>query len=242
MEKQKSMKEYDKQLQIMLRVAMGMCSCLFRPIMFSLFYFLQKETNMNSTVLPEPNLLTIHYIYIVIQGIMETAGLTIIIDQVRKRNGLDILENIEFCFHRFRCRATRWVLDTFKYKETIDLKYRSVEKLCFSSQFYFLVLGMGVSLVLILQGVCIVMRNSFLPYQDPIFFVLLFFISALGRMLELFVSYVLVRSQLYQLPHEKNRKQLDTVSQFSRRDNFEAYLQLEAVKSHFIAFNKEWIV
>jgi len=47
-----------------------------------------------------------------------------------------------------------------------------------------------------------------------------------GRVCELFVSYVFVKSKIYQLQHQKNCKQLDSVSQFSRRNNYEAYLQL----------------
>jgi hypothetical protein len=79
---------------------------------------------------------------------------------------------------------------------------------------------MGFALVLLMQGVSVVMRNSYLVYRDPAFPMLLICVFLLGRICELFITYVFVKSKLYQLRHEKNRKQLDSVSQFSRRNNY----------------------
>jgi hypothetical protein len=210
--------------------------------MLLVFYLFQKEANMPSKVFPEPNLVNASLLYVLLSHVLEVGLMLILVDQLRRRAGVDMFETLEFGFHRFRCRSTKWVLDTFKYKSTVRQGLRSVEKLCFSSQFYILVMGMAFALVLLHQGASIIMRNAYVVYRDPAFLVLLFVILLLSRVCDLFISYVFVRSKFYQLQHQKNRKQLDSVSQFSRKDNYEAYLHLEAVKNHFLMFNKEWIV
>jgi len=129
---------------------------------------------MPSTVFPEPNLVKAGLLYLLLQSVVEGGLILVGADQLRRRARINLFEMLEYCFHRFRYRSTKWVLDTFKYKSTVDLSLRSVEKLCFSSQFYFLVMGMGFALVLLLQGISIIMRNNYLVYRDPVFPLLLF--------------------------------------------------------------------
>jgi hypothetical protein len=131
---------------------------------------------------------------------------------------------LEYSMHRFQNRSHRWVLDAFKYKQTVNLTLRTIEKLCFSSQFYFFVMGMSLSLIVMLQGVIIMMHNSYNLYNDPAFLGVLVCVIILGRILELFISYVSVKSKLYQLKNEKNKAKLDSISFFRRKENYDSYL------------------
>lgn len=235
-------KSYDRELDDALRITQSICSVLFRPVILLLFYLLQKEGNLTSEVFPEPGVVNSHMIYVVLQQAVEISVMIVIIDLLRRRSRIDLFEMLEYSLHRFRCRSVKWALDTFKFKSTVRPSMRSIEKLCFSSQFYFLSVGMGFSLVLLVQGTETVVRNSYIVYQDPFFIAIPIFIIVFARVCELLAGYVFAKGSFYQIKNPKNRKQLDSACQFTRKDNEESSLQLEAVKNHFLRFNREWIV
>jgi hypothetical protein len=111
------------------------------------------------------------------------------------------MEMLEYSLYRFKNRTHRWVLDAFKYKQTVTLTLRTIEKLCFSSQFYFYIIGMSMSMIALLQGFVIMNRNDYNLYSDPACLALIFILFVMERIVELFISYVSVKSKLYQLKH-----------------------------------------
>ena len=76
---------------------------------------------------------------------------------------------IEFARYRYDNRGMRWKGHEPNMDETLDSSIQSLDQLCFSSQFYFFNALYGSSMVLLLMGATIMLREEYNVFADPLF-------------------------------------------------------------------------
>ena len=91
--------------------------------------------------------------------------------------GYKLFDYLTYCSHRFSTRSNWWkYLVGEKLDKSLMPAWRSIDNLCFSSQFYFSVTLASWGTVLLTFSFTIMIRNSFHPCGDPLIWVYLFMI------------------------------------------------------------------
>ena len=81
-------------------------------------------------------------------------------------HGYRIYDYFTYCNYRFNCRQTRWLTNAPLDKAIIH-SFRSLDALCFSSQFYYLVSLISWGIIYLYLGVTSMIRNDHNPFADP---------------------------------------------------------------------------
>lgn len=232
----------EKSMKAAFDISVSICSVFMRPLGLGLVYLLQGEAQLTESVLNVAVQTDTNILYALIQTPLELLLVGLVFLFVDNHLRLQVLDLVEYYQHLFKHRGSRWVCDAFGYRENLQASFRPLDKLCFSSQYYFFVFGMAMSLLAFLFGVFMVMRNSYVFCNDPAFLMLLFCILFSRKLGELLVSFISVKSKLYYQKPAKDHGKLDSVSAFEKRRCHDEYFDLEAVKHYFISSRSGWIV
>ena len=74
-----------------------------------------------------------------------------------------------YCSYRFKMRTSRWLQGAeTQFDRSLLLPWRSLDHMCYSSQYYFAVTLASWGIVLFSLAWTIMMRNSYNPFNDPI--------------------------------------------------------------------------
>ena len=98
--------------------------------------------------------------------------------------GWKLYDYLAYQRYRFSVREHRWVLRNEIYDESLAEEFQSLDLLCFSSQFYFVMSMVGFGLVQIVMGCETILRQSYNPFTDPAFLLLLLIVFACGWLIE----------------------------------------------------------
>jgi hypothetical protein len=118
------------------------------------------------------NAVDANFAYMIIQTPLELLFIGLVLVFMDKHMRLRVMELVEYSQYLFKSRISRWLCDTFGYKENILPIFRPLEKLCFSSQFYFIFFGITINIFCMILGVFIMMKNSYVFCKDPAFLML----------------------------------------------------------------------
>merc|ERR1719158_1283449 len=109
-------------------------------------------------------------------------------------HGIKIYDYMLFAKWRWRNRLTNWLFDDPRFDMSIPESVQSVNHLCFSPQYYFIAAYFSWGVILVLLGLCIILRAGRNPLGDPalpLFFVQQFvanrFLDKAIRALSLFL-------------------------------------------------------
>ena len=95
-------------------------------------------------------------------------------------HGWKLFEYMSYHNWRFATRDRRWIMNSRRLDASISPKLQLADKLCFSSQFYFMAAGYAWGLLLLLLGATIHLRQSYNMFSDVLFGVILLFTWGLG--------------------------------------------------------------
>ena len=104
--------------------------------------------------------------------------------------GWKLYDYLAYQRYRFSVREHRWVLRNEIFDESLEHNFQTLDLLCFSSQFYYMMSFVAFGLVQIVMGVETILRQSYNPFTDPACVLLLIIVVALGEVLQR-VLYVL---------------------------------------------------
>ena len=90
--------------------------------------------------------------------------------------GYRIYDYFTYCNYRFNVRQQRW-LTTAALDRSIVHSYRSLDQLCFSSQFYYLISLSTWGIIFLYLGVTCMIRNNHNPFADPTLCIWILFIT-----------------------------------------------------------------
>ncbi|TYZ61830.1 hypothetical protein PybrP1_007587 [[Pythium] brassicae (nom. inval.)] len=99
-------------------------------------------------------------------------------------HGWKIYEYISYQKHRFATRDHRWQMRDGARDESIHPAFQSLDLLCLSSQFYFLVTLYALGILLTLYGTSVFLRYNYSIFGDVITVVILIVVTMFARALE----------------------------------------------------------
>jgi hypothetical protein len=99
-------------------------------------------------------------------------------------HGWKLYEYLTYQNHRFRTREHMWLLKSTAYDESLEKYVQSVDLMCFSSQFYFLITLMSMGILSLMFGLTIFLRtghNLFGHILTPFIVVIIFSVGEICR-------------------------------------------------------------
>ena len=91
----------------------------------------------------------------------------VVINTLELVHGWKIYDYIAYQKYRFSVRDYRWILRNEMLDESIDQEMQTLDLMCFSSQYYFILTITGYSSFLIQVAIEMFLRRSFNPFGDP---------------------------------------------------------------------------
>lgn len=160
-------------------------------------------------------------------------------------HGFKLFEYFSFCEFRYNSRKVKWIPHNFNLDKSIQIQYRSLHNLCFSTQFYLIntILIYGICILSI--GVSIIIRNNYIFVEDPVFFALIFFFSSLMLLSKIIIIFLLTYFfNIWKIPAKKENLPLQSINQYLNTGGFkiESIMEADLFRKHFIQYNKEWIL
>jgi hypothetical protein len=111
----------------------------------------------------------------------------ILLNSLELMHGWRVYDFIAFLRHRFTVREHKWALRSSWVDQGISEQLRAQERLCFSSQYYFILAAFALGIMNILFGFIVILRSaSFNSFGDPLMpgiFVAVFLLCELVRIM-----------------------------------------------------------
>jgi hypothetical protein len=168
--------------------------------------------------------------------------------------GYKLFDYLTYCSHRFSTRATWWryVLG-LKLDKSLMPGWRSIDSMCFSSQFYFSVSLASWGVVLLTLGFTIMIRNAFNPCGDPLIFVYLFLTRYLSFCIKRFYLFIRPHVRLWvpnshpifqeEFPENDSDDQIvDLVEDYAEENELIEKMKSDLFRVHFTKLNIPFLV
>ena len=160
-------------------------------------------------------------------------------------HGYRIYDYFTYCNYRFNVRQTRWLTNAGLDKSIIH-SFRSLDALCFSSQFYYLISLITWGIIFLYLGVTSMIRNDHNPFADPTLFMWLVMIIGGSIILKFILNSCARRLGLWRLTVD-GRIKFDNAdaNKMDAAHNIKRLIknvQTNPFRHKFIIMNREWIV
>lgn len=117
--------------------------------------------------------------------------------------GWKIYEYLVYCRYRFLQREARWKGMEHTLDECIDEDMRTLDQMCFSSQFYLMMSFHFSGMVYVMLAFQCWLRNSaYNPFSDPALFIILIYLLVCYYVLEWVIYYLAVWLKVWKIKHE----------------------------------------
>merc|ERR1711988_1339827 len=83
-------------------------------------------------------------------------------------HGWKIFDYLAYQRYRFSVREHRWMMRNIVIDESISEGYQTVDLLCFSSQYYFLMALLSYGILQITLAITAILRLEYVPFADPV--------------------------------------------------------------------------
>lgn len=161
--------------------------------------------------------------------------------------GIKLIDYFTFAAYRYKTRATSWINEHWPLDRSIPHAWRSLDQMCFSSQFYFTVTTAAWGIILTMLGLTIVTHNPYQVFTDPfagIFLIILciiYFVS--GYLLHEFCKMI----QLWEVSRQNEERHsaklgICPIDHFNNEKILIEEMNQDVFKAKFLGLNKEWLV
>ena len=160
-------------------------------------------------------------------------------------HGFKLFDYFSFCEFRYKSRKVKWMPHNFNLDKSLQVQYRSLHNLCFSTQFYLITTVIIYGICLLSIGTSIVIRNNYIFVSDPAFFAFVFFFTAIIVMCRVVIIFVLTYFfNIWKIPLRKENPPLQSIDQYLNSGGFkiESIMEADLFRKHFIQYNKDWII
>lgn len=168
--------------------------------------------------------------------------------------GYKIFDYLTYCNYRFKTRKNWW-----KYTVGVGLDksllpvWRSIDSMCFSSQFYFSITLASWGVVCLTFSFTIMIRNAFNPCSDPLIILLLLFVRYIGMALKFLFLTIRPYIKLWEpksnkifveeIPADDSENQIvDLIDEYALENDIEHKIRTEIFKLKFLKKNIPWII
>ena len=179
-------------------------------------------------------------------------------------HGWKVYEYMKYARYRFNNRSARWKGMELHFDESISAELRTVDQMCFSSQFYFLLGLGGAGSFLFVLSIEMMLRVNYNMFKDPCFLLLIGIVTGgciLVQNLSLFVADVTgvwkvtgtrgfgdnIVPETGDLPFDINVFREGTDRDSSRREGLGGEFSLDDITSDsfrhkFLEHNRTWVL
>jgi len=160
-------------------------------------------------------------------------------------HGFKLFDYFSFCQFRYRSRKVKWIPHNFNLDKSLQIQYRSLHNLCFSTQFYLINTIIIYGICLMSVGVSIIIRNNYIFVADPVFFAFIIFFVSIIVISKIVIIFVLTYFfNIWRIPDRKEYPPLQSIDQYLNTGGFkiESIMEADLFRKHFIQYNKEWII
>ena len=150
-----------------------------------------------------------------------------------------------YCDFRFRSRRRKWI-GMQELDRSIVPAYRSLDNMCFSSQYYFISTITTWGILFAYLGLTIMIRNMYNPFADPLLVINLLIIIGSTIPIKYLIKSVARFLRLWELSRKhfsQNEVGGLTFLAKHRKDNtIEHEIHTLVYRHKFILHNKQWII
>jgi hypothetical protein len=170
---------------------------------------------------------------------------TFILNSLEILHGFKLFYYFSYCNFRYNNRKVKWVPHNFNLDKSLQIEFRSLDNLCFSTQFYFIntVLILGICLVTI--SISIIIRNTYNLFSDPAFLPIVFSFSAIILAAKIAVNLISAKFfNFWKIKFIKEKPFPQIVDKYLSTGEFkvESIIESDYFRKHFIHHNKDWIL
>lgn len=143
--------------------------CLLAPLISALLALFFKETQMPAKLRIPQNELVYCACFHLVMIPWKTAVDVIVLNSQELLNGWRVYDFIAYLMHRFSIREQKWALYSTTVDASLSEQLQTQNKLCFSSQYYFLLATFSLGIINTLLGLVIVLRTpQYNVFGDPV--------------------------------------------------------------------------
>ena len=171
-------------------------------------------------------------------------------------HGMKIFDYLVYSRYRFLQRETRWKGMEDSLDECIEESLRKLDQMCFSSQYYLMIVMEMNGVIYMVFAMEIWLRTWYSPFTDAAFPVLCGFLVGVYVVLEWVVLYLAVHLKVWKIKHEntswhilqKEEDELDIPGwEDLKGASHEAYLMNQRITSEtfrykFLNYNRTWLI
>ena len=170
-------------------------------------------------------------------------------------HGWKVYEYMKYARYRFNNRTARWKGLERSYDESIDYSLRSVDQMCFSSQFYFILAIGGTGSFLFALSMSMMLRASYNMFEDILFGVMVALtlgLCVVAKKVFMFLAEVVGLWKISQARMDENMLREDDLPEFEvedkskggqRRGEFTiADLSTDVFRNKFLEHNRMWLM
>ncbi|CAM9095227.1 unnamed protein product [Chrysoparadoxa australica] len=171
-------------------------------------------------------------------------------------HGWKIYDYLVYTRYRFLQRETRWKGLEDSLDECIDESMRTLDQMCFSSQYYMMMTIAVNGIVYFVLGVQMMTRNNYNMWGDPALIYIVIFVVTLAHFVGKVLLFLAIKFNLWKIKHENTawHSNVEDDDDFEIPDmedlqgaSHDAYLMNQRITSEtfrykFLNYNRSWLI
>jgi hypothetical protein len=174
---------------------------LYTPIVIGILTIFRDETGMPELYEIRKQDMTFYLLFALIIVLFQLAADIFIHSSIELFHGWKIYDYMVYTRYRFLQRETRWKGLEDTLDECIEDSMRTLDQMCFSSQYYMMLALFVNGLFFCMVGLEMMLRSDYNMWSDPVFIVIILFVIFAAYMTEKFLLLLANMVRARGLPH-----------------------------------------
>lgn len=239
--------------------SMERLALFYQPILILLMMFFREELMLPIIYNIREKDMEIYLWYSLIILFFQLVTEVFVLNVVELFQGWKLYDYLVYCRYRFLQREQRWKGLEPNLDECIEENLRTLDQMCFSSQFFMMCTIHITGIVFFVVAIEIMARAEYNLFGDPAMPILLAFVLSCALFVRHFVMFLAVKLEIWKIKHENTAwlapPEEDDEFGVPRWDELEkikgasheAYLMNQRITSEtfrfkFLSYNRSWIV
>ncbi|KAF1783536.1 Immunoglobulin E-set [Phytophthora cactorum] len=239
--------------------SMERLALFYQPVLILIMMFFREEVMLPILYNIREKDMEIYLWYSLIILLFQLVTEVFVLNVVEISQGWKLYDYLVYCRYRFLQREKRWKGMEPNLDECIDEGLRTLDQMCFSSQFFMMCTIHITGIVFFVVGIEIMARASYNLFGDPAMPLLLAFVLAASVFVRALVMFLAVRFEIWKIKHENTAwlAAPDEDDEFGvprwgelekiKGASHEAYMMNQRITSDtfrnkFLNYNRSWLV
>ncbi|ETK89593.1 hypothetical protein L915_06374, partial [Phytophthora nicotianae] len=239
--------------------SMERLALFYQPVLILIMMFFREEVMLPILYNIREKDMEIYLWYSLIILLFQLVTEVFVLNVVEIFQGWKLYDYLVYCRYRFLQREKRWKGMEPNLDECIDEGLRTLDQMCFSSQFFMMCTIHITGIVFFVVGIEIMARASYNLFGDPAMPLLLAFVLAVSVFVRALVMFLAVRFEIWKIKHENTAwlAAPDEDDEFGvprwgelekiKGASHEAYMMNQRITSDtfrnkFLNYNRLWLV